>query len=66
MFNSLMTVLPKTKDIFLLMIATMFVYTAVGMEIFGYLKPGKELNEFDQNYVTFGNALFSLIKFSTW
>ncbi len=50
----------------MLMIITLFIYTCIGMEIFGYLKPGKELNDFDENYVDFGNALFSLIKFSTW
>jgi len=41
MFNSLMTILPKTKDIFLLMLITLFIYTSIGMEIFGYLKPGQ-------------------------
>ncbi len=46
-FNSFMTILPKTKDIFMLMIVTLFIYTCIGMEIFGYLKPGRELNDFD-------------------
>lgn len=36
-----MTILPKTKDIFMLMIITLFIYTCIGMEIFGYLKPGQ-------------------------
>lgn len=47
MFNSLLTILPKTKDIFMLIIITLFIYTCVGMEIFGYLKQGQELNDFD-------------------
>ena len=43
----------------------LYIYTAIGVNLFGYLKFNKELNEYDQNYTCFSSALYALIKFST-
>ena len=64
MTNSLLTILPYTLNILLIIILTLFIYTVIGNELFVYLRPNSELNEHDQNYHSFGNALFALVKFS--
>ena len=35
------------------------------MELFSFLRPSTELDEYNQNYTDFSSALFALIKFST-
>jgi hypothetical protein len=65
MTSSLIRVLPQTKNMLLIILAVLYIYTIIGMELFSYLKFNTELNSFDQNYTTFSQALYSLIKFST-
>lgn len=48
------------------MVAILLLYTYLGIELFPYLRPNSELNDYDQNYTTFFKGFFSLIKFSTW
>lgn len=50
----------------MIILATFFVYAVIGIQLFAYLRPGPELNEFDQNYQTFSSSIFALIKFSLW
>ena len=64
MMNSLISVLPQTTNLLIIMLCTLFIYTIVGMELFSYLKINAELNSYDQHYRNFETALFSLIKFS--
>ena len=60
------TIVPQAFPNIITMIIFLLMYTFLGIELFGYLKPNTELNEFDQHYRNFFAALFSLIKFSTW
>ena len=63
--NSIATILPRTSNILLIICITLFIYAIIGMELFSYLRPSTELDEYNQNYTDFGSALFALIKFST-
>lgn len=65
MLNSLVTVLPQTTNIALIIFVTLFIYAIIGMELFSFLRPNIELDTFNQNYTNFSSALFALIKFST-
>ena len=64
MMNSLISVLPQTTNLIIIILCTLFIYTIVGMELFSYLKTNTELNSYDQNYHNFETALWSLLKFS--
>lgn len=48
-----------------MMFVTVFIYSIIGMELFAFLKPSTEIDEFNQNYTEFFSAIFALIKFST-
>lgn len=39
--NPLLTVLPPTANIFLLMVAILLIYAIIGMELFAFLRPNK-------------------------
>ena len=65
LLNSLFTIFPQTANIFLIIIITLFTYAILGMELFSFLRPRNQLNDFDQNYKNFHSALFALVKFST-
>lgn len=59
-------IIPKTIPNLIFLIAILVLYSIIGMELFAYLRPNTELNEFDQNYTTYFKSMFALIKFSTW
>ena len=65
LLNSLVTILPQTTNIALLIVITLFIYAIIGMELFSFLRPSSELDDYNQNYTNFSSALFALIKFST-
>jgi hypothetical protein len=65
LLNTIVSVLPNTSNILLMICLTLFIYAIIGMELFSFLKPNIELDTFNQNYTNFSSALFALIKFST-
>ena len=65
LLNTIVSVLPYTSNILLMLCTTLFIYAIIGMELFSFLKPSIELDTFNQNYTNFSTALFALIKFST-
>ena len=64
LLNSIIIILPKTFNMLIILTSLFAIYHALGMELFHYLRPGSELNSFDQNYVTYDKAAFALLKFS--
>jgi hypothetical protein len=64
MINSLITILPQTFNIWLLIFVVLITYATIGIRLFGNLRIYSELNDFDQNYTTLDKAIFALIKFS--
>lgn len=64
LFNSLVTVIPQTINILLIILTVFFIYSVIGMELFSYLKFNTELNQHDQNYRDFSSSVFALVKFS--
>lgn len=65
LLNTIVSILPQTSNILLMICLTLFIYTIIGMELFSFLRPNIELDNFNQNYTSFSTALFALIKFST-
>jgi hypothetical protein len=43
MLHTMLTILPRSFNIFFLMLIVIYLYGVVGMELFPFLKPGEEL-----------------------
>ena len=64
-FQTIFSIFPRILNLLMILAITLFIYSALGMEMFCFLKNNNELDFFNQNYASFINSLFALLKFST-
>lgn len=68
-YDTLFHVLPTLLNMLLLIILILYMYSIVGMDIFSYLKPQKNINGYDMNFQSFAIAFFTLVRVAsseTW
>ena len=64
-FQTIFSIFPRILNLLMILAITLFIYSDLGMEMFCFLKNNNELDFFNQNYASFINSLFALLKFST-
>lgn len=62
LFSSITAVLPSAFAMILIMFCVLFVYTCLGMNIYGYLMPQPKVDEFDVHFRKFSTAMFALVR----
>ena len=60
--GTLAVILPRTINVFFLVLVLFFIYSVVGVELFCFLKQG---DDSEQDYQDFISAFVSLLEFST-
>ena len=62
--DTLLNILPQITNIMALMVLLMFIYAALGINLFSTVMPQEHVNE-KNNFQTFGNAMVLLMRCST-